>query len=113
MQPRTRGGWSRSAEGRSGFGGVDHEDEPGLGGDCELLVGEGEVAREGVVEAFGAGAVAANVVVAPEAPEDLALRGEFADEVLQFAVVRVAAGFGAHDADTHPGEQVPVGVEVA
>ena len=36
-----------------------------------------------------------------------------ADEVLESAVVRVAAGLGAHDADAHLGEQVPVRVEVA
>ena len=99
--------------GRAGFGGVDQEHEPGLGGDGELLVGEGELADDGVVEPLGAGAVGADVVVGPEPAEGLAPGGELADEVLQPAVVRVAAGLGAHDADAHLGEQVPVRVEVA
>ena len=85
----------------------------GLGGDGELLVGEGELADHGVVEPLGAGAVGAHVVRAPEAAEGLAARGELADEVLQPLVVRVAAGLGAHDRDAHLREQVPVGVEVA
>jgi hypothetical protein len=54
----------------------------------------------------------ADVMGAPEGAEGLALGGQLAHEVLESAVVRVAAGFGAHDGDAHVGEQVPVGVEV-
>ena len=50
---------------------------------------------------------------AHSAPERLAAGGQLADEVLQPPVVGVAAGLGAHDADAHLGEEVPVGVEVA
>ena len=84
----------------AGFGGVDQEHETGFGGDGELLVREGELADHGMAEALGARAVGADVVVGPQAPEGLALRGELADEVLEAAVVRVAAGLGARDA-TH------------
>ena len=117
--------WGRSARcpggeqaqtlgrGRAGFGGVDHQDEAGFGGDGELLVGEGQLADDGVVEPLGAGAMGADVVVGPQAPEGLALGGELTDEVLESAVVGVAPGLGAHDPDAHLGEQLPVGVEVA
>lgn len=91
--------------GRARFGGVDHEDEPGFGGDGQLLVGEGELTDDGVVEAFGSGAVGADVVVGPEPPEDVAQGRQPTDEVLELSVARVAACFGAHDAHAHLGEQ--------
>ncbi|SEE89814.1 MFS transporter, FSR family, fosmidomycin resistance protein [Jiangella alba] len=97
----------------AGLGGVDEEHEARLGGDGQLLVGEGELADERMAEPLGAGAVGADVVAGPEAAEGLAAGGELADEVLQPAVVRVAAGLGPHDAHTHLGEQLPVRVEVA
>jgi hypothetical protein len=53
----------------SGFGGVDEEHEAGFGGDGEFLVGEGELADDGVTEPLGAGAVGADVVVGPQSPE--------------------------------------------
>jgi hypothetical protein len=59
---------------------------PGFGGDGEFFVGEGEFADDGVVEAFGAGAVGADVVVGPQAAEGFAAGGEFADKVLEAAV---------------------------
>ena len=57
--------------------------------------------------------VGADVVLGPQAPEALAASGEFPDEVLQPTVMGVAPGLGAHDPHAHPGEQVPVRVEVA
>jgi hypothetical protein len=66
-----------------------------------------------MLKALGAGAVGADVVVRPQAAEDLASGGQLPDEVLECAVVRVAAGLGAHDAHAHLREPVPVGVEVA
>ena len=64
-----------------------------------------------MVEAFGAGAVVADVVGAPAGAEVVAAGGELADEVVQIAVVRVAAGLGAQDGDADVGGGVPVGVE--
>ena len=105
-QPESFGG------GRAGLGGVDEQDEARLGGDGELLVGEGELTHDRVLEPLRAGAVGADVVRRPEAAEGLAAGGELADEVLQAAVVGVATRLGAHDAHAHLGEEVPVGVEV-
>ena len=105
-QPESFGG------GRAGLGRVDEQDEAGLGGDGELLVGEGELTHDRVLEPLRAGAVGADVVVGPEAAEGFALGGEFAYQVLEGAVVGVSAGFGSHDVDAHLGEEVPVGVEV-
>ena len=96
---------------RAGFGGVDGEGEAGFGGHLETFVGEGELADDGVVEPFGAGAVVADVVAAPAGAEVVAAGGELADEVVELAVVRVAAGFGAQDRDADVGSRVPVGVE--
>jgi len=73
----------------------------------------GALPHDRVLEALGAGAVGADVVVGPQAPEGLALGGELADKVLESAVVGGAAGLGAHDPDAHLGEQLPVRVEVA
>jgi hypothetical protein len=44
----------------AGFGGVQAEGKPGFGDHVNALVGEGEVADDVVVEAFGAGAVVAD-----------------------------------------------------
>jgi NAD(P)-dependent dehydrogenase (short-subunit alcohol dehydrogenase family) len=49
--------------GRTGFGGV--EGEAGFGDHVDAFVGEFEVADVAVVEAFGTGAVVADVVGAP------------------------------------------------
>ena len=96
---------------RAGFGGVDGEGEAGFGGHLESFVGEGELADDGVVEPFGAGAVVADVVAAPAGAEVVAAGGELADEVVEQPVVRVAAGFGAQDGDADVRGRVPVGVE--
>ena len=48
---------------------------------------EVEVADDRVVDALGAGAVLADVVGAPELAEQVAARGEFADEVAELPVV--------------------------
>src|SRR4051794_4694606 len=97
---------------RPRFGGIDHEHQPRLGGDRKLLVGERQLAYDGVLEALAAGAVGADVVVGPEPTEHVAAGGQLADQVLQGAVVRVSSGLGAHDAHAHLREQLPVGVEV-
>jgi hypothetical protein len=43
----------------SGFGGPDHEHLPRVGGEVHPVVGEGEVADDGVVELLDAGVVGA------------------------------------------------------
>src|SRR5436190_2060902 len=62
-EPESLGG------GGARLGRVDQQHEAGLGGDGQLLVGEGELADDGVVEAFGPGAMGADVVVGPQAAE--------------------------------------------
>jgi hypothetical protein len=65
----------------SGFGGPDHEHLPGVGGEFHAVVGEGEVADDGVVEVLAAGVVEADVVGGPAGPELGALGGELTDQV--------------------------------
>jgi len=64
-----------------GFGGPDHEHLPGVGGEFHAVVGEGDVADDGVVEVIDAGVVEADVVGGPAGAELGALGGELADEV--------------------------------
>jgi hypothetical protein len=76
----------------SGFGGPDHEHLPGVGGEVHAVVGEGEVADDGVVKVLGAGVVEADVVGGPAGAELGALSRELADEVGEAAVVGIAPG---------------------
>ena len=94
-----------------GFGDVD-EEVLTLVGCWERLVGQVEVADDGVVEEFDAGGVDADVVGGPAGAELFAAGGELADQVGQVAVVGVAAGFGAQDGDGVVGDFVPVAEEL-
>src|SRR5215207_11354474 len=69
------------------FGGVGGHGESGFGDHVQAFVGEGEVADDVVVEVFYAGAVQPDVVGAPATAEFLAVRGQFADEIVEFLVV--------------------------
>ena len=73
--------------GGSGFGGEDEHLQAAVGGEIHGLVGEVEVADDGVVDALEAGAVFADVVGSPEFAEQVAAGGEFADEVAELPVV--------------------------
>src|SRR5207237_2398551 len=84
---------------------------PDVGDDGERLVAEGEVTGEWVVEPLGAGAVLADVVGGPAHSELVATHGELTDEVRQFAVIGISAGFGAERPDRGVGDAVPVDVE--
>ncbi len=95
----------------AGFRGVDGQREPGFGHELESLVGELEVADDGVAEPFGACAVVADVVGGPPGPEVVASGGELADEVVEVLVPGVPARFGAEDCDADVGGEVPVGIE--
>ena len=86
--------------------------QAGVGGQGQLLEGEGEVADDGVAEAFGAVVVEADVVGSPADTELVAPRGELADEVGEVAVAGVASGFGAQDGHGRVGDVVPVDEEV-
>src|SRR5919112_3847569 len=92
---------------RAGLGGVDGESEVGVGDHVDALVGELEVTDDGVVEELAASTVEADVVAAPAATKLAAARGEFANEVVQVPVVRVAAGLGVQDGDAGVGCDVP------
>jgi hypothetical protein len=46
----------------SGVGDVGHDCQPGIGGQLYAVVGEGDVADDGVVEVLGTGVVEADVV---------------------------------------------------
>jgi hypothetical protein len=65
----------------SGLGGPDGERLPGVGGELHAVVGEAEVADDGVVVVLAAGVVEANIVRRPMGTELRALGGELADEV--------------------------------
>ena len=66
-----------------------------------------------MVEALHAGAVELDVVLGPADSEVVAAGGQLADQVGERAVVGVAAGFGAQDADGVVGDGVPVDEELA
>jgi hypothetical protein len=59
----------------AGFGGVEAKGEPGFGNHVDALIGQGEVADDVMVEAFGAGAVVADVVRAPSSAKVVAAGG--------------------------------------
>src|SRR3712207_2492395 len=61
---------------RSRFGRPDREHLTGIGGDFHAVVGEGEVADDGVVQVLGPGVVDADVVRRPARAELRALGGE-------------------------------------
>jgi hypothetical protein len=83
------GGEQRESLGGGGarLGGVDHEDEPGFGGDDKFFVGEGELADDGVAELLGADAVGAKVVRTSKGPGGVAAGAQFPDQVLQGTIV--------------------------
>jgi hypothetical protein len=66
-----------------------------------------------MLEALHTGVVSVHVVPRPERAEEFASGGELADKVREFAVVRVAAGFGAEDRDGVMGDAIPVEVEAS
>ena len=109
--PSFRAGLSASLEAEPGSALRARRSRPGSAASSSDLVGEFEVADDGVVEALGAGLVGADVVRGPAGAERLAAGGELADEVGEVAVVRVAAGFGAQDRDGVVGGAVPVDEE--
>jgi hypothetical protein len=95
-----------------GLGGEGDEGLAGIGGELEAFVGEEEVADDRVVERLGSSGVPAHVVRVPEGAEGLALGRELSDELVEVAVVGVAAGLGTQKGDSVPGGSVPVRVEV-
>ena len=68
-----------------GFGAVGGEGQTGVGREFHDLVGEEEVAYDGVMELFGAGPVQAHVVRGPAIAEGFAAGGQLTDEVGQAA----------------------------
>ena len=85
---------------------------PGVGRQFEGFEVEGEVADDGVMEPFGAGAVELDVVRGPADAELVAAGRELADQVGEAFVVRVASGRGAQDGDGVVGDGVPVDEEL-
>ncbi|GAA4235619.1 hypothetical protein GCM10023075_56650 [Streptosporangium album] len=73
--------------GGAGFGGTDDELLVGVGGAGEDIPVEGEVAGDGVVEGFGAGALAGHMVRGPPLPEVGVLHRQLAHEGGQAGVV--------------------------
>ena len=70
------------------------------------------IADNGVAKVLAAGAVEADVVGGPAAPEVLAPGGKLADQLDELLVVRVAAGFGPEHGGDVVGGAVPVGEEL-
>ena len=85
----------------------------GVGGELEGFEVEGQVADDGMMEAFGAGAVELDVVGGPADAELVAACRQFADEVGEPLVVWVASGGGAQDGDGVVGDGVPVDEELS
>lgn len=61
------------------------------------------------MEGLRTGAVVPDVVGAPPSAELVAARGQFAYQIVEFLVVRVAAGFGAEDGDAGVSERSQFG----
>ena len=80
-----------SLEGDPRFCAVGVEPQASVGGQLHGLVGEGEVPDDRLVQALDAGPVQAHVVRRPSAAELFTTNGQFADEVGQILVVRVAS----------------------
>src|SRR5204862_1572880 len=73
----------------------------------------GEISDDGVVEAFRAVVVEADVVRGPTGAELVAAGGELPNEVGQVAVGGVASCFSPQDGDGGVGDVVPVDEDVA
>src|SRR4051794_4715505 len=99
--------------GAVGLGGVGDDDVPGLGGQLEDVVVEGEVADQGVVEWLNPGAVLRHVVRCPAGAEVLAAQCQVSDEGGQGGVVRVASCFCPQAAHRRGRDALPVGVVAA
>src|SRR5690348_5056562 len=96
----------------AGGGVADDERQSVVGGQVHGLVVEGELSDDRVVQALGAGAVVAYLVLGPASAEGVAAGGELADEVGQGLVVGVAADFCPQGGDVLVGDGVPVRVEL-
>jgi Phage integrase family len=94
-----------------GFGGVG-DDHQSVAGQFHGFAGDFEVADEGVVEAFGRGAMVFDVVACPPGAERVASGRQFADKVGQGLVVGVAACLGAECCDGVVGDGLPVEEEL-
>src|SRR3954447_5718090 len=81
--------------GRAGLGGVERHAETLVGVEAQRLVAELDLTDDGVVQTLAARPVEAHVVRRPAHTELVAAGGQLADEVLEVAVVRVAAGVRA------------------
>jgi len=77
------------------------------------LVRQGEVADVRVVKVLDPGAVETHVVCGPPGAEGLAAGGQFADEIGQRLVVRIASGLGSQQRDRVAGQALPIDVELA
>ena len=93
------------------LGAVDEDSLPGVAQQIQCLVVEDDGAHYGVMKCLGSGSVEPHVVRRPAHAEFLALGGEFADELGQFLVIRVATGFSAKNRDDVIGDCPPIGEE--
>src|SRR3954464_16053637 len=80
---------------RSRLRAVDGEGEAGVGRELHRVEGNTQLADNGMAEPLGAGVVQTDIVCCPTGAERIAAGGQFADQLGQLAVVRVAARFGA------------------
>ena len=80
---------------RTGLGGEHEQNEVPVSGERHALVAELDVPDEWMMESLEAGVVSPDVVPGLADAKVLALRRQFADQVRQVPVVRVAARFGA------------------
>src|SRR5215218_10020483 len=97
---------------RARFGRVGDDRQAGVGGGLYPVVAELELADDRVVEALLALGVKAHVVGRPEAAELLASGREFADEIGERSVERVAAGLEPKERGDILGRALPVGEEL-
>lgn len=79
---------------RGGRGGVPGERQSPLGDHVDAFVGKLEFADDLAVKVFDTGTVVSDVVCAPPLTEIIRTGGQFADEVVQLLVERIASRLG-------------------
>lgn len=87
-----------------GLGGPEGELLVGVSGAGQRLPVEGEITDDGVMQGFGAGALAGDVVSGPPSAELGVQHGQLADQRGQLRVVGILGGFPAQQRDAGAGD---------
>lgn len=92
--------------------GEGNESQTAGGGHVQCFVGEVEVTNDGMVDAFVARVVYADIMGRPQFPKVVAAGRQFADEVGQGAIIGSTTGLTAQQRDQLLGRVAPIAIEV-